>query len=210
VSWLFGEQGDDVTQEYDRRHVVEEFGKFCWQLKIEFNLFCSLFDRGLERIELLQRTAPYLFGEISNVLRHQVILGFCRVTDPAGSGKRINLTSNFIAEKLPWPANVRTKLGKTNEELMAFRKFVLPARSKRIAHADLQAQINRQPLGAYPVGADDQFFRDLEKFLNTAFREITGGAFLLSAGPRTDTHRLIEALRKAELFDERERHVDKE
>jgi AbiU2 len=187
---------------YDRQHVLDAFTRLCIQLKIDFDLYCSLFDRSREQKELLQRTAPYFFGEVWAALLHQLYLGFCRITDPAGSGKRVNLTTNFIVERLCWPEKAHAQLVEVNERLMAFRKLVEPARSKRIAHTDFSAQIEKQSLGGYPEGADEHFFKNLEEFLSIAFRVTTGGPFLLSMATPSDTHRLITALRKAEAFDQ--------
>jgi hypothetical protein len=186
----------------DQTEVLQEFAKICWQLKIEHDLFCSLFDRGPSQADLLQRTAPFLFGDVYAVMRNQLFLGFCRVTDHSGSGKRTNLTTNFIVEQLPWSLEIRAKLAEVNGRLMRFRKFVEPARSRRIVHMDLRAQMEKETLGVFPAGADKDFFTDLDEFLNTAFRETTGEPFSLSVGGSTDTHQLVRALTKAELFEQ--------
>ena len=175
----------------DQTEVLQEFAKICWQLKIEHDLFCNLFDRGRSQADLLQRTAPLLFGDVYAIMRNQLFLGFCRVTDHAGSGKRTNLTTNFIVEQLPWSPEVRAKLAEVNGRLKRFRKFVEPARSRRIAHMDLRAQMQKETLGAFPAGAD-----------NTAFQETTGAPFSLPVGGSTDTDLLVTALTKAELFDQ--------
>jgi hypothetical protein len=97
-------------------------------------------------------------------------------------------------------------LEKVNAQLLSFRKYVEPARSKRIAHLDLRAQMEeRGPLGSFPVGADEQFFKDLEAFLTIAHQAVNGGPFLLSIGGASDTYQLIQALVKAKLFDECEK-----
>ena len=185
----------------DQTEVLHEFAKICWQLKIEHDLFCSLFDRGRSQADLLQRTAPFLFGDVYAIMRNQLFLGFCRITDPAGSGKRTNLTTNFIVEQLPWSPEVRAKLAEVNGRLMKFRKFVEPARSRRIAHMDLRGQMEKETLGAFPAGADKLFFRDLAEFLNT-LQETTGEPLALPLGVFPDADPLISALTKAELFDQ--------
>jgi len=186
----------------EQTEILQEFAKICWQLKIEHDLFCSLFDRGRSQADLLQRTAPFLFGDVYAIMRNQLFLGFCRITDPAGSGKRTNLTTNFLVEQLPWTPELRTKLAEVNGRLMKFRKFVEPARSRRIAHMDLRAQMEKETLGAFPAGADEEFLTDLAEFLNTAFQETTGAPFALPVGGLPDAHPLISALTKAELFDQ--------
>jgi hypothetical protein len=187
---------------YDREAVLIEFSKICGQVKIEYDLFRSLFDRGGRQTELLQSTAPYLFGDLYAIVRNSLFVGFCRITDAAGSGQRVNLTSNFIVS-LDWPPDVKTRLEEVNARLLSFRTYVEPARSKRIAHLDLRAQMEEKgPLGSFPVGADERFFNDLEEFLTIAHQAVNGGPFLLSVGGATDTYQLIQALVKAKLFDQ--------
>ena len=41
---------------------------------------------------------------------------------------------------------------------MGSRKLVEPARSRRIAHLDLRGQMEKETLGAFPLGADEVFF----------------------------------------------------
>ena len=134
-------------------------------------------------------------------MRNQLFLGFCRITDHAGSGKRTNLTTNFILDQLPWSPEVRAKLAEVNGRLMKFRKFVEPVRSRRIAHMDLRAQMEKETRGAFPAGADKLFFRDLAGFLNT-LQETTGEPLALPLGVFPDADPLISALTKAELFDQ--------
>ena len=43
----------------DREHVFDEFLKICLQLKIEFDLFCGLFDRGPQQQDLLNSTFSF-------------------------------------------------------------------------------------------------------------------------------------------------------
>jgi len=62
--------------------------------------------------------------------------------------------------------------------------------------------MEKETLGAFPVGADKEFLTYLEEFLNIAFQEATGGPFSLPVGGSTDTHQLFSALTKAELFDQ--------
>ena len=186
----------------EQTEILQEFAKICWQLKIEHDLFRNLFDRGQSQADLLQRTAAFLFGDVYAIMRNQLFLGFCRVTDHAGSGKRTNLTTNYIVEQLPWSPEVRAKLAEVNGRLKRFRKFVEPARSRRIAHLDLRAQMEKETLGAFPAGADEEFLTDLAEFLNTAFQETTGAPFALPVGGLPDAHPLISALTKAELFDQ--------
>jgi hypothetical protein len=133
------------------------------------------------------------------MLVDNLFLQFSKITDPAGSGRRTNLTTNYLLEKLPWPNDVRAKLAEINGRLLEFRKLIEPARSKRIAHVDFAAQIERHDnLGAFTQGREMEFLQDLQAFLNTAFGHFHNGDHRpIAISMSTDTHKLVRALEKS-------------
>jgi hypothetical protein len=87
-----------------------------------------------------------------------LVLQVCRITDPAGSGSKANLTTNYILQSLQWPAEVQQRLAHFNALLITFRAKVEPARSKRVAHTDLHSQLNRlDAMVHFDKGEDAQF-----------------------------------------------------
>jgi hypothetical protein len=188
----------------DDKSLVEEFGKLCAETWITHQLFTSLFEAGQSQIDLFNSVAPYCFGDLCNVLHQYVILQFAKLTDPAKTGRHANLTSNFIVEGIAWPDAIRRQLADVNGRLMDFRKYIEKARSKRIAHTDLDAQlVARESLGAFPKNAERQFLRDLQKFINIAYGHVTNGQPLpIDVTGATDTDRLVRALIKSVLFDQ--------
>jgi hypothetical protein len=133
-----------------------------------------------------------------------VILQFAKLTDPAKAGRHFNLTSNYVLEEIAWPDEVRLQLANVNSRLMNFRKYIEGARSKRIAHTDLDSQlVTRGPLGAFPKNAEHQFLQDLEEFLNIAYGHLSNGQSLpIDVAMATDTHRLVRAMVKSVIFDQ--------
>jgi hypothetical protein len=97
-----------------------------------------------------------------------LVLHVCKLTDPAGTPGKTNLTTNYILKELLWPENVRDELKRLNDRLMDFRSKLEPARNKRIAHTDLHSQVQHlEAIGTFEKGADARFFEDLESFLAT-------------------------------------------
>ena len=84
---------------------------------------------------------------------------------------------------------------------MRFRKYIESERNKRIAHIDLHAQLERQPLGAFPEGADQQFLEDLQEFVTIANQYLNPGVHLSITVPDSDTFKLVRALEKSVVFD---------
>ena len=105
------------------------------------------------------------------------------------------------ASRIPGPRRLTPP---ANSRLMSFRKYIEGARSKRIAHTDLDAQlVTRDSLGAFPKNAEHQFLKNLEDFLNIAYGHVTNGQSLpIDVAMATDTHRLVRAMAKSVIFDQ--------
>jgi transcriptional regulator with XRE-family HTH domain len=194
---------EDGTQISDPRAIIDEFCIICEHAHMEYDLYVSLIEVDQHSKDLCGSIAPMFFCDLSKILCEHMSIQFCRITDPAKTGKHANLTSSYIVEELPWPEAVHRQLYEVNDRLMIFRKFIEPARSKRIVHVDFSAQTNRVgPLGTFPEAADRQFLRDLQEFIDIAYGHYNDGAPRpISVAMATDTHQLLRALGKSVVFD---------
>lgn len=71
-----GQMPDAVREVYDPLNRVAVTTHFHWQLMLE------LYE-GEEKVRLLQRFGGILFGRIQSMMLADVVLGICRLTDPA-------------------------------------------------------------------------------------------------------------------------------
>src|SRR5579872_2010995 len=180
----------------EQRATLEEFWQVCVMMRTDYDLYRSLFEADEYQLDLFTSVAPLCFGDLSRILVEHLLLQFSKITDPARTGRKYNLTTNYILEELPWPDEVRTRLSEVNERLRAFRDYIESARSKRIAHLDLPAQIERhENLGRFPKGADIKFLQDLQLFIDIAYGHLHDGERRpIAIGMSTDTPGLIRAL----------------
>ena len=107
-------------------------------------------------------------------------------------------------QEIDWPPDIREKLERVNERLLSFRKYIEPARSKRVAHIDLHSQlVQRASLGGFPKNAEKQFLRDLQTFVDIAYGYVSKGDPLpITVAMSTDTDNLVRALEKSVIFDQ--------
>jgi transcriptional regulator with XRE-family HTH domain len=187
----------------DPKAIIENFCIICEHVTSDYDLFQSLFETDRRTFDLYASISPLLFENLNRILHDNLYIQFCKITDPAKTGKNLNLTTNYIVEKIPWPADVGEKLLEVNERLKKFRQAIESARSKRIAHVDLPAQVERWgSLGDFPKGAEIQFLQDLQIFVNIAYGHLQGGSSRpIRVAMSTDTHELIRALVKSVVFD---------
>lgn len=183
------------------KEILDRFYDQCARLQMDHDLFYALFMSGQGRINLFQEVAPMFFADLHRLMRDSVFIQFCRITDRAGSGPRTNLTTNYLLQAICWPADIKKKLEAVNTRLMQFRPYIEPARSKRLAHADLRAELDKVTLGKFPIGADQQFLKDLEEFLTIAYEHLGETAGSLSIGMSHDADALVRALVQSRLYD---------
>jgi HEPN superfamily AbiU2-like protein len=191
------------TTMIDPKNALNEFYNLCFEARCDFDLYRSLYENDHRGTQLCVNLAPYFFNDIGRIITRMLVLHICRLTDPAGSGSKTNLTTNYILQNLPWPVDVQQRLEGLNAPLMAFRAKLEPARSKRIAHVDLHSQVNRlDAMGRFNKGEDAKFFIDLQSFYDVAYRHVFNDRAPPFAMPNsTDTINVIRAVEKATLFD---------
>lgn len=182
---------------------LDEFCTVCERAWMDHDLYLSVCETDQRTLDLFHSIAPMYFQDINRILIEHQLLQFSKITDPAKTRSDTNLTTNYILEEFDWPTEIREKLNAVNERLMAFRKYITPARSKRVAHIDLAAQVERpEALGEFPQGADKQFLQDLQSFIDIAYRHLHNGAPRpIDVAMATDTHRLVKALKKSAIYD---------
>jgi hypothetical protein len=155
---------------------------------------------------LLQTTAPTFFGDLNRLFIEHMVLHICRLTDEAQTMGRKNLTVKFLIEHSDWSKAPGTlaKLKPISDSIHAFRKRILPARKRFIAHLDLSSVRLDQPLGAASDAEWKQFWLDLQAFLELMFRhhvDPNSHFYLNGMGGMSDAGSLLTALRNAKLFE---------
>ena len=185
---------------------VESFADSCVLLRSQWAHFMTLFEGSDLKRELLYTTAPTFFADLNRLFVEHLVLHICRLTDEAQTMGRKNLTVKFLLEHSDWSSAPDTlaKLKPISDSIHRFRKRVLPARKRFIAHLDLSAVRLDQPLGAASNDEWKQFWLDLQDFVQLMFRHHVdpNSLFHLNGiGGMSDADRLLTALRNAKLFD---------
>jgi hypothetical protein len=183
----------------DPKQVLDQFCIVCERVWMDHALYMSVCETDQRTMDLCNSIAPMFFEDITGILVGHQIQSFCRITDPARSNGKPNLTTNYVLQELSWPDNVHLQLTEANKRLNSFRQYIVPARNKRTAHVDLEAQINQAgDLGGFPEGADKQFLQDLQSFVDIAYGHLHDDAPRpIDVAMSTDTHELFKALERS-------------
>ena len=103
-------------------------------------------DSSENRIAMLNRAAPVFFYRVQIVFEQELMLGICRVTDPAKSMGKDNLTVLRLPEMLDQrTAGMGTKIEIAANTACAAAGFARDWRNRWIAHNDLDLSLNSLP-----------------------------------------------------------------
>jgi hypothetical protein len=144
----------NLSSRYIRAEYVSKMGDnlgcLCHDLREEldwlrqkWNEFRELFEKGEERIVVLNKTASNFFYFLGKLLFEDAILHLCRLTDPPRMNKHSNLTIMKLAETINDP-ELSAKVKAASERAKKRCGFARKWRDKRLAHADLWTSRNKE------------------------------------------------------------------
>jgi len=133
---------DELRTEYVGK-MGSDLGQLCHELRNEVNWlrhkwaeFQELFDRGAERIELLNTVASNFFYLLQSLFFEDAMLHMCRLSDPPEVSGHANLTMMRLPGLISDPA-LKAHVEAAAQQVRASSGFAREWRNKWLAHADL-------------------------------------------------------------------------
>lgn len=111
-----------------------------------WNEYVVLFGTKPQRIEILNRTAPFFFRMLQDELWEVSLLHLARLTDPPtsiGKGGRTNLTIQALPELIA-DQTLKDEVLRLVEIAIAQTEFCRDWRNRRIAHRDLKLALKQE------------------------------------------------------------------
>jgi hypothetical protein len=149
-----------------------------------------------EQKEMMSRVADIFFGDLSSMLRENIILQVCRITDPAKDARgNENLTIDFLLQHFVGEPAIKRQLDELNNKLQAFRLRILPARNKLISHLDREAIRSGAPLGGVPDSEWNEFWSNLQGLVYIIYDKVVGEPPpYINAAAQSDADGLLNSL----------------
>ena len=129
--------GEDLGLLYDSL-----YNEIVW-IKLKWIEFKELFGIKESRIELMNKTAPFFFYMIQNVLWENLLLGIARITDPKATSGKKNITINALSDYIT-DIEFKTTLDNLINEIMSESDFCRDWRNRHISHNDYKLSIDNQ------------------------------------------------------------------
>jgi hypothetical protein len=178
------------------------YNQVAW-LHAKWIQYRALFGHSPERVDLLNGVAPSLFHLIQDVLWKDVLLHIARLTDPAKSAGKDNLTLRLLAEESNVPAGVEKLVQKATLE----SAFVRDWRNRRLAHADLGLALGAgaEPLAEASRAGIERALFSIRAVLNHIWQHYNGTEIgfesIRAAGDANALIRFLQSGRPTETGD---------
>jgi len=139
----------------------EEFGQTFYLLHndlvwlfVKWQQFQKLYETNTRRIEIMNKTAPFVLRIVQITLWESVVLNIARLLDPPESFGKPNLSikrlEQFIEDKTK-----KEKLSSLIDNAETFVSFARDWRNRQIAHRDLELAMNTSIKSLAEVNKDD-------------------------------------------------------
>lgn len=173
-----------------------------------YKLYRQLYGHSEKRVDLLNKSAPSFFEATQIALLDFVILGICKLLDPAKSAKNKNASLEWLEVLLiknnnePLAVDLAAMRKKLNQRSANLRK----TRSKRIAHNDL-AKAKLAQYYPHDISRKDisVILKSIGDYLNKIDEHYTKSTFFFDISMDGDgeilLHLLSNGLRYEELIE---------
>lgn len=190
-----------------KQKIIKQFCKqYAW-LKVVLDEYQVLFEGNQARCRLLNEVAQNFFGNLNYILVHYILLSMCKLTDPAHSMKKDNITVKYILKLVGEEDRKKLGLDELSKNIHSIGPYIREARNKVIAHHDKNTLLLQKTVGEIPKSVLDSFWDSLQKFVNKV-HEYYCGQIVGDVVNLTGARDLVEALKKAVHFDDYFRDKD--
>ncbi len=190
-----------MIKESEKKELVKKFEHFreeCIWLTNCYNLYRNLYEGGESTDGVLDRVAPAFFHDLNRIVVEYIFLQICKITDPAQSKRRQNLTVANLNERLDALGLLTQDLRDLRAELDGYRALIILARNKLISHLDWQAVQEGKTLGEHEAVEVTRFFACLFRYTDLVGEACGVGPLDYSVSAcRGDAIDLLRALRNA-------------
>lgn len=175
--------------------IVEEFCKLCGWAYEAWQSHRELFDQNPRAAELQKSWAGDALARLSIISQEYALLQVVKLHDRAVLSGNVTLGIDYIVTYGNWPDSVRAQLNALADKLNAFASQLRDARNKSLSHNDLATIVAGATLGAFANGADDEYFKVLQEFVNTVHEQVVGGPWPFNDLVKNDVAAFLATIR---------------
>jgi len=178
--------------------VVRDFCTLCDRAHEYWLNHLELFDKNPRNDELCNSSAGKEWERLSIISQEYGLLQLVKLHDPAGKKDKITLGIDYMFTYGGWSDSVRHRLKTLKTELDDFAiNKLLGVRNKILSHNDLATIQATTTLGEFAEGAEVEYFRALQDFVNTVHNEVIGGPWRFDDRVKNDVAAFLKTIKPA-------------
>lgn len=117
------------------------------RVRVKWREYCLLFRSSPEQFSIMNRVAPFFFYSVQHLMFDDIVLHLARITGPARSNNRQNLTVAALPNALP----CGVRLSELVSDAVRDCHFTRDSRNRALAHRDLELFTNSMAVQVQPV-----------------------------------------------------------
>jgi hypothetical protein len=181
-------------------HIREPLGLLTGEaqdLYCAWEIFKEISIDTTENIALINKTSPFFFRRLQNLLFEHLIIGVARFTDPQTQRGHRNLTLHDLFD-----GDEPARLG----ELEKMASNIREIRRKIVGHLDYKCGIDPSSLPNKGIIAEIRKSLELiEQLIEIAWGKWTNSVYSISSMGSSETVEILNCLKKAEIYNRLEK-----
>lgn len=136
-------------------------------------------------------------SRLSTITQEYTLQQIAKLHDRATLNNSKNLSINYIVEFGKWE-DKQEQIEEIVRRLDELKDRIIPARNKILSHNDLETILADVPLGAFPAGADRDYFVALQELASEVHGKWVGGPCIFPDFAEADARKFLSLLERAE------------
>ncbi|MDP3860673.1 MAG: hypothetical protein Q8Q63_03715 [Phaeovulum sp.] len=153
-----------MTEVPTLKEEFEVFRRIAQRCRKVYDTHGKLFSRDAKTAELLRAIADNFFNDLADWLADYHIILVARLTDPANTMSRTNLSSLYLVEALRGQNLLTPEIEGLSSQLTTYREKIVNWRNKTIVHTDHDAAFTVGPSEAHSLEDVESFHSALDGF----------------------------------------------
>jgi len=129
---------------------------------------------------------------LSKITQEYALLQVVKLHDPAVQKNSINLTLEYVITYGGWDAETLSRLKELYTKLESLAKKIRPARHKLLSHNDLESILSSAVLGSFQEGADNEYYKALQEFVNIIHIDTYGRPYPFDETVKKDVQSILD------------------
>ena len=146
--------------------IVAEFCSLCNLAYQSWRLHKLLIDDNPHYDAMRRGKCGSFLERLSKITQEYALLQLVKLHDPAVQKNSINLTLEYVITYGGWDEETSSQLKELHTKLDSLAKKIRTARHKFLSHNDLDSILSNAVLGEFEKGADNEYYKALQKFVN--------------------------------------------